>query len=253
MNFAARAAGAGIAHGPEIFLQAGDGNHVFTRRADAYPQVARLFVDAEDCSGRDFGAAKHGERQPVDGNSKPIGRGDEFPGVGDGVSLEIIAEGKISEHLKERVMAVGEADVFQVIVLAAGAHAFLGCCGARVFALIEAQENVLELVHSGVGEEQRGIVRGDERGAAHHAVAALGEEFQERAADFVAARQGSLWSCFAICDSKFVTRGKPFEPGTPLFFSGREFSENTFAPANHYGRRVAGPQRGGGAIGGKSF
>ncbi len=87
-------------------------------------------------------------------------------------------------------MAVGEADVFEVVVLAAGAHAFLRGGGARVFALLEAQENVLELVHPRIGEEQCGVVGRDERGAAHDAMAALGEKFQKRAADFVAAWQG---------------------------------------------------------------
>ena len=119
----------------------------------------RFFVDAQNFSGRDFRAAKDGEVELVDGNAKPLRRGDQFPGEGDGVFLEIIAEGKISEHLEKRVMAVGEADVFQVVVLAAGAHAFLRRRGARVVALLEAQENILELVHPGVGEQQRGVVR----------------------------------------------------------------------------------------------
>ena len=90
------------------------------------------------------------------------------------------------------MVAVGEADIFEVVVLAAGAHAFLRRRGARVFALLEAQEHVLELVHPGVGEQQRGVVRRDERRTAHDAVAAVGEEFQKRAADFVAAQQENL-------------------------------------------------------------
>jgi hypothetical protein len=75
------------------------------------------------------------------------------------------------------MVAVGEPYVFEVIVLAAGADAFLGGGGARIIALLEAQENILELVHPGVREEQGGIIRRDERRAAHDAVAALGEEF----------------------------------------------------------------------------
>ena len=56
------------------------------------------------------------------------------------------------------MVPVGEADVFQIVMLAAGAHAFLRRRGARVIALFQAEEDVLELVHSRVGEEQRGIV-----------------------------------------------------------------------------------------------
>jgi hypothetical protein len=55
-----------------------------------------------------------------------------------------------------------------------------------VIALLETEENVLELIHSGVGEKQRGIVGRDERRAAHDAVAALFEKFQKCFANFVA-------------------------------------------------------------------
>ena len=86
-------------------------------------------------------------------------------------------------------MAVGEADIFEVVVFAAGADAFLAGGGAIVVALLEAEEDVLELVHAGVGEEQRGIVGGDERRAAHDFVAALFEEAQKHLARFVAGEE----------------------------------------------------------------
>ncbi len=117
--------------------------------------------------------------------------------IGDGVFLEIVAEGKIAEHFEKGVMAIGEADVFEVVVLAAGADAFLAGGGAVVVALLEAEENVLELVHPGVGEEQRGIVLRDERGAAHDAVAALLKESEEGAANFVTSP-----SCRAVSHSR---------------------------------------------------
>ena len=146
-----------------------------------------FFVDAERGAGRDFGAAEDGDVELVFvGMREPFGRGDQFPGVSDGVFLEVIAEGKIAEHLEKGVVALGEADVFEVVVLAAGADAFLRGGGAVVVALLEAEEDVLELVHAGVGEEQRGIAVRDERGAAHDAVAVFFEEVQEGRADFVA-------------------------------------------------------------------
>ena len=58
-------------------------------------------------------------------------------------------------------------------MLAAGAHALLRGGGPRVVALLAAQEDVLELVHPRVGEEQGRVVLGHERRALHHAVAAL--------------------------------------------------------------------------------
>jgi hypothetical protein len=62
-------------------------------------------------------------------------------------------------------------------VLAAGADAFLSGAGAFVVALFQAEENVFELIHSGVGEKQRGIAVGDERAAADDAMTVLFEEF----------------------------------------------------------------------------
>ena len=43
----------------------------------------------------------------------------------DRALLEVVAEGEIAEHLEEGVMARGVADVIEVVVLAAGADAFL--------------------------------------------------------------------------------------------------------------------------------
>src|SRR5580693_731999 len=109
MYFATRAARACVAHGPEIFLEAGDGNDSVARCADVHPKIEGLFVNAECFSGSDLGAAKYREGQLINRDAEPFGRSDQFPGVRDGVFFEIIAEGKIAEHLEECVMAVGEA------------------------------------------------------------------------------------------------------------------------------------------------
>src|ERR1700722_1757430 len=92
-------------------------------------------------------------------------------------------------------MAVCEADIFQVVVFAPGADAFLAGGSAFVIALLETEENVLELVHARVGEKQGGIVVRYERGAAHHAMAALFEEFQKCFADFVASPVSASQIC----------------------------------------------------------
>jgi hypothetical protein len=58
--------------------------------------------------------------------------GQQLPGVVDGVALEVVAEAEVTQHLEEGVVARGVADVFQVVVLAAGAHAALHGGGAGV-------------------------------------------------------------------------------------------------------------------------
>ena len=57
--------------------------------------------------------------------------GDEIPGKLDGAVLEVIAEREIAQHLEKRMVARGVADIVEVVVLAAGAHAFLRRRGAR--------------------------------------------------------------------------------------------------------------------------
>src|SRR4051794_23726160 len=76
-------------------------------------------------------------------------------------------------------------DALAGAVLAPGADALLGRGSAVVVALLEAEEDVLELVHSGVGEQQRRIVRRPERRGAHDAVAALVEEVEIALTNFV--------------------------------------------------------------------
>ena len=89
--------------------------------------------------------------------------GDEVPGELDGDVLEVVAEREVAEHLEEGVVAGGIADVLQVVVLAAGAHAFLRRRRALVVALLGAGEDVLELHHAGVGEQQRRVVARHQR------------------------------------------------------------------------------------------
>src|SRR5262249_45133478 len=96
-------------------------------------------------------------------NPVPFGRGDQLPCICNRFALEVVAKAEVPEHLKERVMTLGEADVLKVVVLAPGADALLRRSRPRVVAFLQTQEDVLELVHSGVGEEQSGIIRRDER------------------------------------------------------------------------------------------
>ena len=89
-------------------------------------------------------------------------------------SFEIVAEGKVAEHLEEGVVARGVADIVEVVVLAAGAHAFLRGGGAAVGALFPAGEDVLELHHAGIGEHQQSrVVARHQRTGGHHGLMAV--------------------------------------------------------------------------------
>ena len=115
----------------------------------------------------------------------------QLPGVGDRPFLEVVAEREVAEHLEEGVVAGGVADVVEVVVLAAGAHAFLAGGGAHVVAVLEPGEDVLELHHAGVREHQRRVVARHQRRGRHDPVLGLGEVVEEGGADVVEARHGS--------------------------------------------------------------
>ena len=89
--------------------------------------------------------------------------------------FEIIAERKVAEHFKKGMVTHGIADVVEVIVLAAGANGFLGSCRPRVIAGFVAGQNVFKLHHSRVGEHQRRIVVGNQRGGRNNLVAVFGK------------------------------------------------------------------------------
>src|SRR5207245_7902750 len=102
---------------------------------------------------------------------------------GDCFFLEVVSEGKIPQHLEKRVVTGCAAHLLEVVMFASGADALLRRAGAGVPALFPAKENVLELVHAGVREKQRGAIRRDERGRRDDAVAALFEEGEKRLAN----------------------------------------------------------------------
>ena len=171
-DFRARAAGAGVAHLPEV-VGAGDADDPRIGQArDLLPQVEGLVVVDVDR-----------RRQLV--LRQPEFLGDQVPGKLDGAVLEIVAEREVAEHLEEGVVAGGVADIVEVVVLAAGAHAFLRADRALVGALLEAGEDVLELHHAGVGEHQGRIVARHERRRRHDLVPGLGEVVQKARPDVV--------------------------------------------------------------------
>ncbi len=154
-DFRARPAGAGITHLPEVVLGA-DARERGLGHADfVEPDTRGFFVFLVD-------------RDPEFFLGQAEFAGEKFPGEMNGLALEIIAEAEVAQHFEEGVMARGIADVFQVVVLAAGAHTALRRHGTTVVALVAAQKHVLERHHAGVRKQQGRIggryqaARGDE-------------------------------------------------------------------------------------------
>ena len=177
-DLGARAARTHVGHLPEVVrgvaraLVVADADDALFRHADLVgPDVVGFVVLDVDGDGELLG------RQQVD-------LGQQFPGVLDGVALEVVAEAEVAQHFEEGVVARGVADVFQVVVLAAGAHAALHGGGARIRAAVQAQEHVLELDHAGVGQQHRWVIAWHQRAGTDDRVTLGLEEFKELLADF---------------------------------------------------------------------
>ena len=157
-DFRARTARTRIAHLPEViggitcaFVVADADDFVFRQPDLVAPNGVGFFVFGID-GGKQF---FFGQVQPLRGSEK-------FPCKFDGVLFEVVAKGKIAHHFKKGVVAGGVADVFQIVVLAACADAFLCGGGAAVGALVKTEKNVFKLVHACVGKQQGGVVVGNE-------------------------------------------------------------------------------------------
>src|SRR3977135_1910581 len=217
-NLRAWTAGTGVAHGPEI-VGAGDAHDLVVRQAgDLLPQIEGLIVVDVD---------RH--HQAVDRDAELLG--DQVPGELDRAILEIVAEGKIPQHLEKRMMAGGVADIVEVVVLAAGAHAFLRRGGARIGTLLDAGEDILELHHAGVGEHQGRVVARHQRRRGQDLVSVLLEIAEEGRPDLVdAAHEVPCWGLPAA-----LLPGA----GGPLFCQSFQcFLAATHHPVQEGGRRA---------------
>ena len=171
VDLAARAARAGLARLPEVVAVAEALDPLHRHADDVVPDLLGDVV-----------GLVHGDPQPV--AVEPPRLGDELPARRDDELLEVVTEAEVAEHLEEHEVALGAADVVEVVVLAAGPYAFLRADGALVRRLLVAEEVGLERHHPGDVEQQRRIL-GHEARRRHDGVVAGDEEVDERLTDVV--------------------------------------------------------------------
>ena len=177
-NLAARATRAGVGHLPEVIRTAAgfvaDAHDALNRHTDLLaPDIKRFVV------GLIYRDPQFVFRQLVNAR-------EQLPREMNRVLFEIIAETEVTQHLEKRVMARGIADVFQIVMFAACAHAALRGGGAHVIAFVLPKKNILELHHAGVGEQQRRIVARYQRRGGDYGVAFASEIVEEFCAYLVA-------------------------------------------------------------------
>jgi hypothetical protein len=171
VDLGARPAWPGLGHSPEVLVVAGidiaPAGHPLRRQTDLIaPDIPGHLVVA---IGR--------RRDDLAGDGQLASQ--EVPGPVDGLALEVVAEAPVAEHLEERVVPRRSPDLLEIVVLAGDAQAALVIDGTRVGPRLRASEDILELDHAGVREQQRLVAGRHERGAGDDRMAALGEKVDE--------------------------------------------------------------------------
>jgi hypothetical protein len=172
-DLAARPAGAGVGHLPEVVRLV-----LLALVADAYDTVCGQTDHLRPQRVGFVVGVVH--RGPQAARIQLVDLGQQLPGELDRVLLEVVAEREVAEHLEKGVMSRGIADVLEIVVLAACAHRALRSRRAHIRPLFLSQEHVLELHHARVDEQQRRVARRHERTRRHHGMA-LGAEVLEKA------------------------------------------------------------------------
>src|SRR5262249_3279788 len=127
------------------------------------------------------------------------------------------AEAPVAEHLEEGVVIRVTADVFQVVVLAAGTDALLAIDRTLVWARAGAEEDVLELVHAGVGKQQRRVVQRHDARRPHRGVTvSLDEEIDEVLTNLIGSRHVSRTLKKSLTQRRKGRQGTVFAPWRPL-------------------------------------
>ena len=143
MDLGVRAAGANVTHHPEVIVLA-EAENAFGGQITR-PEFESIVVFRVDSGKQAFRFQLHNPCQ-------------KYPGKVDCLALEVIAEREVAQHLEEGVVARRGTDVLQVVVLALHTHDLLGCGGSLVGTLFLAQEDIDELIHAGIGEQQCRII-----------------------------------------------------------------------------------------------
>ena len=108
-----------------------------------------------------------------------------FPCPADGLLLEIVTERPVAEHLEHGVVVGVVAHLLEVVVLATNAQTLLRVGHTLALGRGIAQNDILELVHTGIGKHQCGVVLHDHRSRGHDEVLLGLKKTLERVSDFV--------------------------------------------------------------------
>ena len=175
VDLRAGTAGAGAVL-PEVILFAKLENAISRNPNLLVPNAERLIVSRSSLI-----AGKDGGIEPVGVQTYPLGGGQKLPGPVDGLLLEVITEREIAQHLKVGAVAGRLADVLNV----AGTDALLAGADTMAGRLLLTGEERLHGRHTGVDQQQRRVVLGNQGKAGQAEMSLRLKKFQEHFAELI--------------------------------------------------------------------
>ncbi len=177
VDFGTRPARTRLAHLPEIVVPVAADDVVLGQETP--PIIVGLLVERHAVLLRTL---EHGGVHTLGGQLIDVVQ--KLPRPLDGLLLEIIAVRPVAEHLEHGVVVGIVAHLLQVVVLAGDTQALLRIGRPRKLAGSVAEENILELVHTRVGEHQRRVALDDHRRRGDDGMALALEKIEKSLTDF---------------------------------------------------------------------
>ena len=178
VNLAAGTAGASLTHLPEVVVLVTADNVILGQIL--LPELICLSVEGNTIllATLEYGSIEAALVQTINAC-------EQFPCPLDSLLLEVIAERPVTEHLEHGVVISIVTYLLQVVVLTRHTQTLLRIGCTRVFARSIAQEDILKLVHTGVGKHQRRVALYDHRSRRHNGMLLRSEEVQKGLANFI--------------------------------------------------------------------
>ena len=170
--FRAWTTGAGWTHHPEIVISCDSDYLIIGKTTNFFPKRHGLIIVVIDSHHQFFFW-----------NAQLFC--DHFPSKKYSLFFEVITKAKVTHHLKECVVACGVAHVIKIIMLAAGAHAFLSRGRASVIASFNTGKEVFKLHHPRVGKHQCRIIARHKRTREQDTVSLFVKIIQKGGADII--------------------------------------------------------------------
>jgi hypothetical protein len=90
------------------------------------------------------------------------------------------------------MVAGGTADLLQIVVLSSRPNTLLGAACPCIISLFQAEEDIFELIHPGIGKKERRVIVGNKAGTGDDCVPPVLKKIEKFCPDFFSSHENPL-------------------------------------------------------------